>query len=235
MQDVFEAVGRERGGQDLPTRTARQIEDHACPGAGACGGQFTANTMATVMEMIGLSPMSTAAVPQVDPRKDERRVPLRAGDHGCGRERDSRRATSPRATAFENAIASVAATGGSTNAVLHLLAMAREAGVDLNIDDFQTISSADAAAGRSEAGGPFCRRRCRQSGRHGRSIAKRLVDGGIRGRHQPSRSPVARSPRKLPRQGNRRPGSDPAARQADQEATGGSGDPERQSLRPKAA
>ncbi len=94
--------------------------------------------MATVMELIGLSPMGTAAVPQVDPRKDDGGVPLRR-DHPERRAQDIRPRDIVTRKAFENAIASVAATGGSTNAVLHLLAMAREAGVPLAIDDFQTI------------------------------------------------------------------------------------------------
>ena len=136
---MFEAVGRDAAGRS-PTKNSLAIENLACPGAGACGGQYTANTMATVMEMIGLSPMNTAAVPQVDPRKQQ--VAFRCGTVVMDAVKANRR---PRdiATrkAFENAIASVAATGGSTNAVLHLLAMAHEAGVELSIDDFQTISA----------------------------------------------------------------------------------------------
>src|SRR5579862_9598534 len=138
VQDVFEAVGANAAGK-ITDQELLEIENAACPGAGACGGQFTANTMATVMEMIGLSPMNTAAVPQVDPRKHA--VAFRCGQIAVDAVQANRR---PRdiATreAFENAIASVAATGGSTNAVLHLLAMAHEAQVDLKIEDFQTIS-----------------------------------------------------------------------------------------------
>src|SRR5881398_727128 len=138
IQDVFEAVGANARGR-MSDAELLDIEDHACPGAGACGGQFTANTMATVMELIGLSPMGTASVPQVDIRKED--VARHCGQtilncvHKNIRPRDiaSRKA-------FENAIAGVAATGGSTNAVLHLLAMAREAGIPLSIDDFDTIS-----------------------------------------------------------------------------------------------
>jgi len=116
-----------------------EIENHACPGAGACGGQFTANTMATVMELIGLSPMGTAAVPQVDIRKED--VSKRCGEviMHCVQKGIKPRDVCTR-TAFLNAIAGVAATGGSTNAVLHLLAMANEAGVDLTLDDFQAVS-----------------------------------------------------------------------------------------------
>src|SRR5262249_45033958 len=132
VQDVFEAVGKRAAGL-ITDEQLLEIENTACPGAGACGGQFTANTMATVMEMIGLSPMNTASVPQVDQRKDQ--VAFHCGQIVVDAVKANRR---PRdiATrkAFENAIAAVAATGGSTNAVLHLLAMAHEAGVDLSID-----------------------------------------------------------------------------------------------------
>ena len=138
IQDVYEAVGANAAGK-MSDEELLAIENSACPGAGACGGQFTANTMATVMEIIGLSPMGTASVPQVDPRK--RDVAERCGELVLNLVKQNLR---PRdivtRKAIENAIASVATTGGSTNAVLHLLAIAREAGVPLNIDDFQTIS-----------------------------------------------------------------------------------------------
>src|SRR5947199_3601871 len=137
IQDVFEAVGANARGR-ISDAELLDIEDHACPGAGACGGQFTANTMATVMELIGLAPMGTAAIPQVDPRKDA--VARRCGEVIMNAVRNNIR---PRdictRAAFDNAIAGVAATAGSTNAVLHLLAMAREAEVPLSIDDFEPI------------------------------------------------------------------------------------------------
>jgi dihydroxy-acid dehydratase len=138
IQDVFEAVGANAAGR-ISDQELLDIENAACPGAGACGGQFTANTMATVMEVLGLSPLGTAAVPQVDPEKDK--VAFRCGEVIMSAVKQNIR---PRdivtRKALENAIASVAATGGSTNAVLHLLAIAREAGVELKIDDFQTVS-----------------------------------------------------------------------------------------------
>jgi dihydroxy-acid dehydratase len=137
IQDVFEAVGAHARGR-IDDAELKDIEDHACPGAGACGGQFTANTMATVMELIGLAPMGTAAVPQVDPLKDD--VARRCGEVIMNAVRNNIR---PRdiytRKAFENAIAGVAATAGSTNAVLHLLGMAREADVPLSIDDFEPV------------------------------------------------------------------------------------------------
>jgi dihydroxy-acid dehydratase len=138
IQDVFEAVGANAAGK-ITDQELRDLEDVACPGAGACGGQYTANTMSTVMEMIGLSPMGFNSVPAMDAEKD-------SVAFACGKVVLNllQKEILPRdiltRDAFENAIASVAATGGSTNAVLHLLAIAREAEVDLEIDDFQTVS-----------------------------------------------------------------------------------------------
>jgi dihydroxy-acid dehydratase len=138
IQDVFEAVGANAAGK-MTDQELHDLENVACPGAGACGGQYTANTMSTVMEIIGLSPMGFNSVPAMDAAKDQ--VAFDCGKVVLNLLQQGIR---PRAIltrdAFENAIASVAATGGSTNAVLHLLAIAREAGVDLQIDDFQTVS-----------------------------------------------------------------------------------------------
>jgi dihydroxy-acid dehydratase len=138
LGDVYEAIGANAAGK-MNDADLRELENVACPGAGACGGQFTANTMAMALEFIGLSPMGTASVPATDPRKDE--VAVRCGQLAMD---ILRRGVTPRdiltRQAFENAIAGVAASGGSTNAVLHLLAMAREAGVPLTIDDFDLVS-----------------------------------------------------------------------------------------------
>ncbi len=175
IQDVFEAVGANAAGK-MSDEELLAIENSACPGAGACGGQFTANTMATVMEMIGLSPMGTAAVPQVDPRKDD--VAAR-----CGRlvmdlvKNDLKPRDIVTRKAIDNAIASVAATGGSTNAVLHLLAMAREAGVPLSIDDFQTISERTPLLVDLKPAGKFVAVDVDKAGGIP-VIAQRLVDGG---------------------------------------------------------
>ena len=112
-----------------------EIENVACPGAGACGGQYTANTMALAMEFLGLAAFGSAGIPAVDPRKNEI-------SRGIGTlivemvRNDIRPSSIMTREAFENAIAGVAATGGSSNAVLHLLAIAQEAGVPLTIDDF---------------------------------------------------------------------------------------------------
>ena len=138
IQDVFEAVGAYNAGK-IDLAAFRDVEDHACPGAGACGGQFTANTMATAYEMLGISPMGWNDIPAVDPRKDEIAFE-------CGRLAMElvKKGVTPRSLvtrkSFENAIAGVMATGGSTNAVLHLIATAKDFGVRLGIDDFDRIS-----------------------------------------------------------------------------------------------
>lgn len=138
IQDVFEAVGANAAGH-MSDEELKELENTACPGPGACGGQYTANTMATALEFLGLSAMGTASVPATDPLKDE-------VGFQCGRlvmellDQDLRPSHILKRAAFENAIAGVAATGGSTNAVLHLLALAREAGVKLDIDDFDIVS-----------------------------------------------------------------------------------------------
>ncbi len=174
IQDVFEAVGANAAGK-MTDFELLEIENHACPGAGACGGQFTANTMATVMELIGLSPMGTASVPQVDIRKED--VARRCGDlvMRCVRNDLKPRDIATR-KAFENAIAGVAATGGSTNAVLHLLAMAVECGVEVKIDDFQTISNRTPTIVDIKPGGKYVAVDIDKAGGIP-VIAKRMVEG----------------------------------------------------------
>ncbi len=176
IMEVFEAVGANASGL-ITDEELRDIEDHACPGAGACGGQYTANTMATVMELIGLAPMGTAAVPQVDRRKDD--VAYRCGQIILDAVKNERR---PRdictRTAFDNAIAGVAGTGGSTNAVLHLLAMAREAEVPLTIDDFDAICARTPVFVDLKPGGRFMAVDVDKAGGIG-VIAKRLVEGKL--------------------------------------------------------
>jgi dihydroxy-acid dehydratase len=175
VQDVFEAVGANAAGT-ISDAELLAIENTACPGAGACGGQFTANTMATVMEIIGLSPMGTASVPQVDPRKND--VAERCGELILNAVKLNLR---PRdivnRKAIDNAIASVAASGGSTNAVLHLLAIASEAGVPLNIDDFQTISERTPLLVDLKPAGRFVAVDVDKAGGIP-VIARRLLDGG---------------------------------------------------------
>jgi dihydroxy-acid dehydratase len=138
VQDVFEAIGAYNAGK-ISLEQFKDVEDHACPGAGACGGQFTANTMATAYEMLGMSPMGWNDIPATDPRKDE--VAFESGKLVMEL---LRRGLTPRKIVtrkgFENSIAGVMATGGSTNAVLHLLATARDFGVKLALEDFDRIS-----------------------------------------------------------------------------------------------
>lgn len=138
IQSVYEAIGANAAGK-MSDEDLRDLENHACPGAGACGGQFTANTMAMAMEFIGLSPMGSASAPAVDPRKEE--IGRQAGELIMDMLRRNQRPLDILTReAFENAIAGVAASGGSTNSVLHLLALAREANVPLTIDDFDVVS-----------------------------------------------------------------------------------------------
>ena len=174
IQDVYEAIGANLAGK-MSDSELKELEDVACPGAGACGGQYTANTMSTVMEMIGLSPMGFNSVPAMDPQKDQ-------VSFECGKivMNVLKQGLKPRdiltREAFENAIASVAASGGSTNAVLHLLAIAREAGVSLEIDDFQTVSERTPFLTDLKPSGRFVAADMHRAGGI-RLLAKRLVEG----------------------------------------------------------
>jgi dihydroxy-acid dehydratase len=137
--DVFEGVGKHAVGA-MSDADLRELESVACPGAGACGGQFTANTMATAFEALGISPAGSSAPPAVDARRED--VMRAAGRRVMELLREDFRPSRVFKKAnFENAIAAVMATGGSTNAVLHLLACAREAGVELALDDFDRVSA----------------------------------------------------------------------------------------------
>ncbi len=175
IQDVFEAVGAHAAGK-ISDEELLDIEDHACPGAGACGGQYTANTMATAMEIIGISPMGSASIPAVDARKDD--AGYQAGFVLMEALKADRR---PRdimsREAFESAIASVAATGGSTNAVLHLLALAKDCEVDLSIDDFDAISERTPLLVDLKPGGRYVAADVDKAGGI-QLIAQRLVEGG---------------------------------------------------------
>jgi dihydroxy-acid dehydratase len=153
IQDVFEAVGAFDCGK-LGAEEFAALENAACPGAGACGGQFTANTMATACEFLGLSPFGSATVPAMNANKDE--VSRQAGALAVDllkRGLRPRQILTP--AAFENAIAAVAATGGSTNAVLHLMAIAKEAGVPLSLEDFDRISASVPLLADLKPGGRF--------------------------------------------------------------------------------
>ena len=176
IQDVFEGVGAAHAGK-ITDDDLRELEDAACPGAGSCGGQFTANTMAIVMEFLGLAALGTAGVPAVDPRKDE--VGVRAGHMIVALLKSGVR---PRDIltphAFENAIAAAAATGGSTNSVLHLLALAREAGVPLSLDDFNRVSARTPVIADLTPGGHYVATDMHYAGGT-RLVAKNLLQAGL--------------------------------------------------------
>ena len=153
IQDVFEAVGAHAAGK-ISLGTLHALEDVACPGAGACGGQFTANTMALAMEFLGLGPVGYGSIPALDPRKED--ATREAGRLLMKLLRDGVR---PRQivsrASFDNAIAGVAATGGSTNAVLHLTAIASEAGIALSLEDFDRISARTPIIADLKPGGQY--------------------------------------------------------------------------------
>ena len=153
IQDVFEAVGQHASGS-LSAEDLHDLEEVACPGAGACGGQFTANTMATALDFLGISPVGLSEIPATEPGK--KAAAEQAGRMVMDLVRDGLRPLDiiTRA-ALENAIASVAATGGSTNGVLHLLAIAREAGVDVSIDDFHDIAARTPVVASLKPGGEY--------------------------------------------------------------------------------
>ena len=153
IQDVFEGVGAHAAG-NLSPEDLHDLENVACPGAGACGGQFTANTMATVLDVLGLSPIELSGIPATDPGKGE--AARRAGEMAARLvEEDIRPRSIVTRASIENAIVSVAATGGSTNGVLHLLAIAREADVALAIDEFDEISERTPIVASLKPGGEY--------------------------------------------------------------------------------
>jgi dihydroxy-acid dehydratase len=176
IQDVFEAVGAYSSGR-IKEEQFKSIENMACPGAGACGGQFTANTMSTVMEFLGISPMGSNGIPATAAEKDE--AAFNAGRLVVELLRnDVRPSQILTRKSIENAIASVAATGGSTNAVLHLLAIAREAGIELNIDDFDRISARTPLIADLKPGGRFVANDLYKAGGI-QLVAKRLIEAGL--------------------------------------------------------
>jgi dihydroxy-acid dehydratase len=175
IQDVFEAVGAHAAGT-MSDEELDMLEHAACPGPGACGGQFTANTMSLAMEFLGLSPVGLNGIPAVDNRKDDAGV--RAGEIVMDVLRRNQRPLDVLTRqAFENAIAGVAATGGSTNAVLHLLALAREANVPLTIDDFDVVSARTPMIADLRPGGRYLAADLEKAGGM-ELVAKRLVAAG---------------------------------------------------------
>ena len=176
IQEVFEAVGANAAGR-MSDEDLKEIEDNACPGAGACGGQFTANTMAMVLEFLGLSPMGSASPPANDTRKDE--VCIQAGELIMDL---LHRGLTPgdilTREAFENAIAAGAATGGSTNLVLHLLALAREAGVPLDMEDFDRVSERTPIIADLKPGGRYTAVDLDKAGGT-KLLGRRMVEAGL--------------------------------------------------------
>jgi dihydroxy-acid dehydratase len=176
IQDVFEAIGAFNAGK-IDAQELGAIENRACPGGGACGGQFTANTMATAFEMLGVSPMGFNDVPAMDPRKEE--IAFETGKllmdvlkkGVLPRQLITRRA-------LQNAIAGVMATGGSTNAVLHLLAVAKEAGVKLTIDEFDAVSRRTPLLADLKPWGSYTAPEMYEAGGMA-VVAKRLLDAGL--------------------------------------------------------
>jgi dihydroxy-acid dehydratase len=176
IQDVFEAVGAHAAGKMTP-EDVHELEGVACPGAGACGGQFTANTMALALEFLGISPAGLNDVPATDPKKAE--VAERCGEIVMQLVRDDVRPSSILTReAIENAITAIAATGGSTNGVLHLLAIARELGVPLEIDDFDEIASRTPVVADLTPGGRFVATDLYRAGGLA-LVARELVKGGL--------------------------------------------------------
>ena len=223
IQDVFEAVGANAAGK-MSDADLLALENVACPGAGACGGQYTANTMTTVMELIGLSPMGFNGIPAMDPRKDE--VAFRCGEVVMNL---LKRGICPSdiltRAAFENAIAGVATTGGSTNAVLHLLAISREMGLPLDIDDFQRVSERTPLLADLKPAGKYVAADVDAAGGIP-VIAKRLLDGKFADGSAMTVTGKP-SPKKQSGERNSRTDGDRSVGQA-AESDRRSGDPERQ-------
>jgi len=176
IQDVFEAIGAHAAG-NLSDDDLLELEGCASPGAGACGGQFTANTMACAFEAMGMSPMGSAMVPAMNGDKAE--VAREAGRLAVkALKEDLRPEKISTAESIDNAVATVCASGGSTNGVLHLLAVACEAGVEMDIDDFERISRATPLVADLKPGGRFVATDLYKAGGVG-VITKRLADAGV--------------------------------------------------------
>ncbi|HEU5264284.1 MAG TPA: dihydroxy-acid dehydratase, partial [Gaiellaceae bacterium] len=176
IQDVFEAVGAHAAGT-LSAADLHELEGVACPGAGACGGQFTANTMSTALEFLGISPAGLNGIPALDPAKDE--AAERAGRLAMDLVRQGLRPSQIiTREALENAAASVAATGGSTNGVLHLLAIARELGIPFELDDFDRIAARTPVVASLKPGGRFVATDVHEAGGVA-LVARELVKAGL--------------------------------------------------------
>jgi dihydroxy-acid dehydratase len=173
--DIFEAIGSVSAGR-MSERDLRELETVICPGPGACGGQYTANTMSMVMEVIGLSPVGYNAIPATDPTREGATRAL--GDLVMRvLQADLRPSRILTRTAFENAAAAVAASGGSTNAVLHLVALAREVGVDLTVDDIDRVSRRTPLLCDLKPGGRFAAPELYRAGGIA-LVTRRLIESG---------------------------------------------------------
>jgi dihydroxy-acid dehydratase len=176
IQDVFEAVGARAAGR-MSDEEVHALESAACPGAGACGGQFTANTMALVIDFLGISPRGLSGIPATNPSKTE--AAREAGELVMTLVRDDVRPSQILTReAFENAIAAVAGSGGSTNGVLHLLAIAREAGIPLELEDFDTIAQRTPIVADLKPGGRYVAVDMYEAGGVG-LVARELVGAGV--------------------------------------------------------
>ncbi|MDR5727502.1 MAG: dihydroxy-acid dehydratase [Terriglobia bacterium] len=176
VQDVFEAQGAFAAGK-IDDAELKAVEVSACPGAGACGGQFTANTMAMACEFLGISPMHLSGVPALSPEKKEACRAAGALVLELAK-KDLRPSKIITRAALENAIASVAASGGSTNAVLHLIAIAHEAGISLSVDDFDRISRKTPLLCDMKPGGRYVATDYQEAG-GSRLLAQRLLAGKL--------------------------------------------------------
>jgi dihydroxy-acid dehydratase len=203
IQDVFEAVGARAAGK-MTDEEVHALESVACPGAGACGGQFTANTMALVIDFLGISPRGLSGIPATHPSKAE--AARSAGELVMTLVKDDIRPSQILTReAFENAIAAVAGSGGSTNGVLHLLAIAREVGVPLELDDFDSIAGRTPIVADLKPGGRYVANDMYEAGGVG-LVARELVGAGMA--HGDARGIDGRTLGEVGEQVEERPGQD---------------------------
>ena len=203
IQDVFEVVGAHAAGT-ASDGEVHALESVACPGAGACGGQYTANTMATTLDFLGVSAPGLNEIPATHPGKP--RAAVQAGELAMALvESDTRPSAILTREAIENAIAAIAATGGSTNGVLHLLAIAAEAGVELTIDDFDTISKRTPIVADIKPGGRYVATDLYRAGGIA-LVARELVAAGVV--NEGATGVDGRSLRQVAEQAHERPGQD---------------------------
>jgi dihydroxy-acid dehydratase len=203
IQDVFEAVGARAAGR-MSDEEVHALESVACPGAGACGGQFTANTMALVIDFLGISPRGLSGIPATHPSKAE--AARRVGELVMKLvHEDTRPSHILTREAFENAIAAVAGSGGSTNGVLHLLAIAREVGVPLELDDFDRIARRTPIVADLKPGGRYVATDMYEAGGVG-LVARELVGAGAA--HEEARGVDGRTLGQVGVEVEERPGQD---------------------------